>query len=109
MTYDDFTIKAQECILEGQKLAGTLHQQQVDTTHLLLGIMNSEESISSFLLQKMHVDMDQLRTILDQAIRNYPRSEGAKRVGERDTRARRASAGVASCVDAVEPRSGAGA
>ena len=79
MTYDDFTIKAQECILEGQKLAGTLHQQQVDTTHLLLGIMNSEESISSFLLQKMHVDMDQLRTILDQAIRNYPRSEGANK------------------------------
>ena len=39
MTYDNFTIKAQEAIIKGQQEAGKLDQQQVDTVHLLKGII----------------------------------------------------------------------
>ncbi|MEM6965278.1 MAG: hypothetical protein AAF573_10965 [Bacteroidota bacterium] len=35
MTYDNFTIKAQECILKAQQIAGGNEQQLVDTTHLI--------------------------------------------------------------------------
>jgi ATP-dependent Clp protease ATP-binding subunit ClpB len=34
MTYDNFTIKAQESILKAQQIAAGYNQQQVDTTHL---------------------------------------------------------------------------
>ena len=37
MTYDNFTIKAQEAILKAQQRAGKLEQQGVDTVHLMKG------------------------------------------------------------------------
>ena len=39
MTYDNFTIKAQEAIIKGQQQAKKLDQQQVDTVHLLRGCL----------------------------------------------------------------------
>ena len=77
MTYDDFTIKAQDCILAGQKIAANHEQQAVDTTHLLKGIMEKEESISEFLFKKMGVNVDALRSTLDQEIKSYPKVKGS--------------------------------
>ena len=38
MTYENFTVNAQEAILKSQQLAGSLEQQGVDTIHLIKGI-----------------------------------------------------------------------
>ncbi len=76
MTYDNFTIKAQEAILKAQKLAAGLDQQQVDTTHLVRGILDIDEDVSTFILQKESVDVGALKQTLDGAIREYPRVEG---------------------------------
>lgn len=79
MTYDNFTIKAQECILAGQRLAASLNQQQVDTTHIVRGIMDTDDNVSTFLLQRMNVNIPSLKEKLDQVIKTYPRVEGTEK------------------------------
>ncbi len=79
MTYDNFTIKAQDSIIHAQKLAASLDQQQVDTAHLIKGILETDESVSTFLLQKMNVNIPALTKALDKAIRQYPKVEGTEK------------------------------
>ena len=79
MTYDNFTIKAQESILKAQQIAAELNQQQVDTTHLLKGVLATDEHVATFLLQKMDVNLETLHRKLDEAIRTYPKVTGAEK------------------------------
>ena len=76
MTYDNFTIKAQECILKAQQIAGGNDQQMVDTPHLIKGILLTDEHVPQFLLQKMGVNLPTLQRRLDEVIKTYPRVEG---------------------------------
>ncbi len=79
MTYENFTVKAQEAILAGQRLAASLNQQQVDTTHLVLGIMDTDENVATFLLQKMNVNVSSLKQKLHDVVKTYPRVEGTEK------------------------------
>ncbi len=77
MTYDNFTINAQEAILAGQRLASKMQQQTVDTTHLLKGILEASEDSAKFLFQKIGVSIPQLTKALDEAIAGYPKVTGS--------------------------------
>ena len=79
MTYDNFTIKAQDSIIQAQKIAENLGQQSVDTTHLLKGILDTDENVPAFLLQKSGVNLPQLKRILDEETRRYPKVRGAEK------------------------------
>ena len=48
MTYDNFTIKAQDAIRKGQQIAAGLEQQQVGTPHLIRGIIETDEHVATF-------------------------------------------------------------
>ena len=76
MTYDNFTIKAQECILKAQQIAGGNEQQMVDTPHLIEGIFQTDEHVPLFLLQKMSVNVPTLRIRLQEVIKTYPKVQG---------------------------------
>jgi len=76
MTYDNFTIKAQEAILKSQQLAGHLDQQGVDTVHLIKGIMETDEKLAEFLLQKMDINVAVLKRELNKALEKYPKVSG---------------------------------
>ena len=76
MTYDNFTIKAQEAIIKGQNFAKELDQQQVDTVHILKGILETDEELSEFLFQKMDISVPSLKKKLTSEIRKYPKVEG---------------------------------
>lgn len=77
MTYDNFTINAQEAILSAQRLAANSQQQTVDTPHLVKGILDASEDSAKFLFQKMGVSMPQLTKGLDEAISSYPKVSGS--------------------------------
>lgn len=79
MTYDNFTTRSQEAIMQGQKIAGGLNQQQVDTPHLLKGILETDEHVAHFLLQKVGVDIDQLNAQLNKIVNTYPKVEGSEK------------------------------
>lgn len=76
MTYDNFTIKSQEAILKAQQLAASLNIQTVDTVHLIKGILETDENVPKFLLQKMGINMMTLERRLAEEIKNYPKVSG---------------------------------
>ena len=76
MTYDNFTIKAQESILKAQQLAGENNQQMVDTAHLLRGILVEDESVAAILMKKIGVNPAALETELDKLIAAIPKIQG---------------------------------
>ena len=79
MTYDNFTIKSQEAILKSQQIAGGQDQQQVDTPHLIKGLIETDEQLMEFLLNKMDVDTSTLLRNLDEAILTYPKVDGVQK------------------------------
>ena len=76
MTYDNFTNRAQEAIIEAQKGAAGLNQQQVDTPHLIQGILNVDESVADFIFKKVGVSTEAVRRELKEVIMTYPKVEG---------------------------------
>lgn len=77
MTYDNFTIKAQEAILQAQQIAAGYEQQSVDSAHLLKGMLNVDDSVTDFLLKKTGVNMPRFEQELDKLIWETPKVAGA--------------------------------
>lgn len=76
MTYDNFTIKAQEAILQAQQIAAGYEQQSVDSAHLLKGMLNVDDSVTDFLLKKTGVNMPRFEQELDKLIWETPKVAG---------------------------------
>ena len=77
MTYDNFTVKAQEAILQAQQIAAGYEQQSVDTAHLLKGLLAVDDSITDFLLKKAGVNLPRFEQDLDKLVWETPRVQGA--------------------------------
>jgi ATP-dependent Clp protease ATP-binding subunit ClpB len=76
MTYDNFTIKAQELILKAQQLAGGLDQQSVDTVHILKALFEVDDQLAQFIFSKMDVGLVPLKRDINKAIESFPKVEG---------------------------------
>ncbi|MFN0033902.1 MAG: ATP-dependent Clp protease ATP-binding subunit [Saprospiraceae bacterium] len=76
MTYDNFTIKAQEAILQAQQIAAGYEQQSVDTAHLLKGMLNVDDSATDFLLKKTGVNIPAFTEQLDKLVWETPKVQG---------------------------------
>jgi len=68
----NFTNKAQEAILNAQSTAQERSQQQVDALHLLLSLIKQEGSIILIVLQKLGVDLDNLKKKVDSRVVKIP-------------------------------------
>ena len=77
MTYENFTTKAQEAIIQAQKIAKEMDQQQVDTPHLLAGIMTVDESVADFIFKKVGLNGEAVRREIKEALVDYPKVKGA--------------------------------
>ena len=85
MTYDNFTIKAQESILKAQQIAGGYDQQTVDTVHLIKGMLETDENVAGHLLKKIDIILPVLERELDKAIQAYPKVKGTEKQYLTDT------------------------
>lgn len=77
MTYDNFTIKAQEAILQAQQLAASYEQQSVDTAHLLKGMLAVDDSVTAFLLKKTGVNLPRFTEDVDKLVWETPKVQNA--------------------------------
>jgi len=68
----NFTHKAQEALLQAQSLASARGQQQIDTIHLLYALLNQEGSVVLTLLQKLGIDIENLRKKTKTALDRVP-------------------------------------
>lgn len=79
MTYDNFTVNAQEAILKAQQTAGNLEQQGVDTVHLLKGLLDTDEQLMAFIIQKVGASLPSIKQEVQEALMQYPKVQGADR------------------------------
>ena len=77
MTYDNFTIKAQEAIIQAQQIAAGLEQQNVDTAHLIKGMLQADDSVTDFILKKAGASMTRFEEDLDKLVAETPKVQGA--------------------------------
>lgn len=78
MNLNNFTIKSQEVLQQAQVLVQTFGQQQIENEHILKAILEVDENVTPFILKKVGVNIDQLKTQNDQIIESFPRVEGAQ-------------------------------
>lgn len=57
MTYENFTIKAQDAILKAQQIAAGLDQQVVDSSHLAKAIIETDEKLVEFMIGKLGANL----------------------------------------------------
>jgi len=61
MNGKQFTYKAQEVIIKAQELSSNRKQQQIDALHLLFSLLEQEESIVLTLLERIGIDIENLK------------------------------------------------
>ena len=78
MTFDNFTIRAQEALQHAVQRASELRQQSITPAHLLHGIMEVGENITQFLFGKTGVNAQTLASTLERHLQSLPRVEGGE-------------------------------
>ena len=78
MTFDKFTINAQEAIQEAVNLVQARGQQAIEPEHLLAGILKVGENVTNFLFQKLGVNSRQIEQILESQIASLPKVQGGE-------------------------------
>ena len=85
MTFDKFTIKAQEVVQEAVNSAQMNGQQTIEPVHLLKGVFVKAKDVASFIFQKLGVNASQIEMLADQEIRHLPRVQGGQPYLSNDT------------------------
>ena len=78
MTFDKFTIKAQEAVQEAFNIAQQAGQQTIEPIHLLQGIMNKGRDVTNYIFQKLGVNSQQVETLLQSEIAHLPKVSGGE-------------------------------
>lgn len=78
MTFDKFTIKAQEVVQAAVNMAQSNGQQAIEPTHLLLGVMEKAKDVATFIFQKLGVNTNQIMTLAEQDVKHLPKVQGGQ-------------------------------
>ena len=76
MDLNKFTIRSQQAIQQAQTIATGLGQQQIETGHLLKGLLEVDQDVTPFLLKKLNVNTATLLSALDRIVNGYPKVQG---------------------------------
>ena len=87
MTFDKFTIKAQEVVQEAVNTAQANGQQTIEPTHVLKGVLTKAKDVATFIFQKLGVNAAQIATLVDQDIQHLPKVQGGQPYLSNDTNA----------------------
>lgn len=78
MTFEKFTIKAQETVQEAVNIATRNGQQAIEPVHILQGVMTKAHDVALYLFQKLGISENQISNVLQQEIRRLPRVQGGQ-------------------------------
>ena len=76
MTFDKFTIKAQEAVQEAVNIAQRNGQQTIEPVHLLSGIFEKATDVTNYIFQKLGMNGQQIAMLLRQEMQHLPRVQG---------------------------------
>ena len=77
MTFDKFTIKAQEAVQSAVNIAQRNGQQTIEPVHLLSGIIEKAPDVTNYIFQKLGMNGNQIAMLLQQEMQHLPRVQGA--------------------------------
>ena len=78
MTFDKFTIKAQEAVQEAVNTAQQNGQQSIEPVHLLKGVMVKAKDVTGYIFQKLGANASQIEMVVDSEIKRLPRVQGGQ-------------------------------
>ena len=78
MTFDKFTIKAQEVVQAAANLAQSGGQQAIEPVHLLRGVMDKAKDVAGFIFQKLGINAQQIIQLTDSEISHLPKVQGGQ-------------------------------
>ncbi len=78
MTFDKFTIKAQETVQEAVNLAQRKGQQTIEPVHLMAALMTKAKDVMTFLFQKLGVNPQQVETLVNSEMTHLPKVQGGE-------------------------------
>lgn len=74
---DNLTIKSQKAIQKAQEIATANNNQAIETAHLFKGLLESDENVTPFLLEKFESNINTIQKIVDRMITSFPKVSGA--------------------------------
>ena len=77
MTFDKFTIKAQEAVQAAVNTAQRNGQQTIEPVHLLSGIIEKAPDVTNYIFQKLGMNGGQISMLLQQELQHLPRVQGS--------------------------------
>ena len=78
MTLEKFTIKAQETVQQAVNIARQNGQQSIEPVHLLKALMDKAQDITTFIFQKLGVNVQQLDMLGSQEMQHLARVQGGE-------------------------------
>lgn len=85
MTFDKFTIKAQETVQEALRIAEQAGQQSIEPVHLLQGLLTKGKEVTNFIFQKLGVNPSQIQQLVQSEIAHLPKVSGRQPYFSNDT------------------------
>lgn len=76
MTFDKFTIKAQEAVQSAVNIAQRNGQQTIEPLHLLAGVMDKGKDVVSYVFQKLGVNIQTIESTIGNEIAHLPKVSG---------------------------------
>ena len=76
MNLNNFTIKSQEAIQRASEIAKSKNHQSIEPAHILKGVIEIAENISSFIFSKLGVNTNNLTAVIDTYINSFPKVSG---------------------------------
>jgi len=78
MNFNNYTIKSQEALQKAQQIAYGFGQQQIENAHLLKGILEVDENVTPFILNKAGINLDVFKQTLESIVKSYPKVQGGE-------------------------------
>ena len=76
MNLTNFTIKSQEAIQRASEIAKAKSHQSIEPAHILKGIIEIAENISSFIFNKLGINITNFNSVLENYINTFPKVSG---------------------------------
>ena len=76
MNMNNLTIKTQEAIANAQMIAMSNQQQKIDNLHILKAILDSDENVIPFIINKQEADPKVIAQVVERQLKSIPKVTG---------------------------------
>ncbi|MFK5878834.1 MAG: ATP-dependent chaperone ClpB [Flavobacteriaceae bacterium] len=85
MNFKNYTIKSQEAVQKAQQIAHGFQNPQINNAHILQGVIEVDENVIPFILNKLGVNVELFKKTLNTIIQSFSKVEGGDLALSRDT------------------------